>query len=138
MPLTFIESDDRIIKISVSGKLSKQDYEQFLPATERLIKEHGKVKVLVVMKDFHGWTAGGLWEDIKFDLRHFSDVDRVAMVGDRTWEKWMTWFCKPFTTASIRYFDLSNLDQARVWIEEENSAAEEDQKEASQAHFFQA
>ena len=139
MSLTLVESNDQIIRITVSGKLSKDDYEQFVPDIERFIEQHGEVRMLVVMEDFHGWTVGGLWEDIKFDLHHFNDVDRLAIVGDRTWEKWMAAFCKPFTTASIRYFDLSELDAAKVWIEEEGSATEdEDQKQDSQPHFFQA
>ena len=42
------------------------------------------------MKDFHGWDAGALWEDIKFDLKHFSDIERVAMVGEKKWQKGMS------------------------------------------------
>jgi len=28
----------------------------------------------------------------------------------------MAVFCKPFTTAKIKYFDRSNLDEAKTWI----------------------
>ena len=49
-----------------------------MPVVEAAIKEHGKVRMLVVMHDFHGWTAGALWEDIKFDMHHFRDIGRLA------------------------------------------------------------
>jgi hypothetical protein len=69
------------------------------------------------MIDFHGWNTGALWEDIKFGLKHFMDIERIAMVGDKKWEKGMSAFCKPFTTAKIRYFDPSQVEEARTWLE---------------------
>ena len=57
--------------------------------------------MLVRLHDFHGWTAGALWEDIKFDLKHFAHIERLALVGDRKWEAGMAVFCKPFTTATF-------------------------------------
>ncbi len=44
-----------------------QDYAKFVPDAERLIKQFGKIRVLMVMRDFHGWDTGALWEDIKWD-----------------------------------------------------------------------
>lgn len=107
----------KVLDIYVSGKLAKDDYKHLVPEVERLIEQHGKIRVLLEMKDFHGWDAGGLWEDIKFDLKHFSDVERVAMVGEKKWQKGMSQFCRPFTTAKVRYFDQAALDEAREWAE---------------------
>src|ERR1700677_4411284 len=99
------EAGGKIIEVKLSGKLTKEDYEDFLPEVERLIKQHGKVRMLVKMHDFHGWTLGGLWQDLKFDVKHFTHVERLALVGDSKWEAGMATFCKPFTTAKVRYFD---------------------------------
>ena len=107
----------RLLEVQMTGKLSKTDYEHFVPMMEKLVKEHGKIRLLVVMNDFHGWTAGALWEDIKFDLKHFSDIERVAMVGEKKWEKGMSLFCRPFTTAKLRYFDRTEINEARKWVE---------------------
>ena len=57
-----------------------------------------------------------LWEEVKFDVKHFNDIERVAIVGETTWEKWMAMFCKPFTTAKIRYFPVEQAAEARTWI----------------------
>jgi hypothetical protein len=43
-----------------------------------------------------------LWEDIKFSVKHFADIERLAMVGDKKWQRGMAAFCKPFTKATIR------------------------------------
>jgi len=106
----------RIFEIEVQGKLSKEDYEAFIPELEQAIAEHGKVRILFEMHDFEGWSAGALWSDTKFDARHFNDIERLALVGESQWQKGMALFCRPFTTAKVRYFDRSHVDEARRWI----------------------
>lgn len=109
-------SRGKILEIRVQGKLEKEDYKAFEPEVERLLKQHGKIRILFVMDHFEGWTAGALWEDIGFDFKHFNDIEKLVLVGDKQWEKGMAVFCKPFTTAEVRYFDRGELDQARDWI----------------------
>jgi hypothetical protein len=107
-----------VLEVTLSGKITREDYENFVPEVERLIKEHGKLRLLCHLKGFHGWTAGGLWEDLKFDWRHFSDIERLALVGDKRWEAGMATFCKPFTKATIQYCDVSDESKAAEWIHE--------------------
>ncbi len=106
----------KVLEIQLSGKLTKEDYGHFVPEMERLIKAHGKIRLLVEMHDFHGWSAGALWQDLKFDARHFRDIERLAIVGETKWQHGMAVFCKPFTTAEIRYFGRAEIDLARTWI----------------------
>lgn len=109
---------DSLVEVSMSGKLRKEDYDLFVPELDRLTKQHGKIRMLVELIDFHGWTAGALWEDTKFAARHFSDIERLALVGDSMWEKGMALFCKPFTMARVRYFDIAERDRAEAWLRE--------------------
>ena len=119
MTVELLETDEgKVLTIKATGKLSKEDYEAFVPKVEQLIKHFGKIRILFEMKDFHGWDAGALWQDIKFDIKHFKDIERLAMVGDRKWEKGMSVFCKPFTTAKIKYFESKDSDKAQAWIKE--------------------
>jgi hypothetical protein len=106
----------KVLMIELSGKLHKYDYHHFVPVVEKAVKENGKVRMLVQMIDFHGWDFDGLWEDVKFDAGHFHDIERIAIVGDTDWEKWMALFCWPFTAATIRYFSEDRLAEAKTWI----------------------
>ena len=118
MPVTIKELDGgKLLEVHAAGKLSKNDYLQFVPEVERRIKQNGKVNILFEMADFKGWDAGGLWQDIKFDLHHSGDIDRLAVVGGKKWEKWMSVFCRPFTRAAIRFFDPNHAHEARHWVE---------------------
>lgn len=103
------------LKVAISGKLDKEDYAQFVPLVEDLIQQHKMLDLLVVLHDFHGWTAGALWEDIKFDAKHFRDIGKLAIVGDTDWEAGMARFCKPFTSADVRFFPSEQLAGAREW-----------------------
>lgn len=114
------KNNGKILEVRVSGKLTHEDYKTLVAAFERLVKEHGKLRVLFEMTDFHGWDARALWDDIRFDLRHFSDIERLAMVGDKRWEHGMSVFCRPFT-ATIRYFDSTAISGARAWLKEQLS-----------------
>ena len=107
----------KVLELQASGKLTHEDFQYFVPVFERLVKQQGKIRVLLEMADFHGWDVGAVWDEIKFDLRHFRDIERLAMVGDKGWERGMCLFCRPFTTAKIRYFTRAAINEARSWIE---------------------
>lgn len=113
-----IHAQDRTLEVRLTGKLTPEFYETFVPAVEALLKGAKKIRILVEMHDFHGWSAGALWEDTKFGLKHWNDIERLALVGETKWQKGMASFCKPFTTAKVRYFEHEALDAARAWLAE--------------------
>lgn len=111
-----IISSDRLLEVRVTGKLTKEFYEEFVPKVDQQIAKFGKLRILFAMHDFHGWTAGALWEDFKFDVKHWKDIERLAVVGESKWQQGMAAFCKPFTKAKIRYFDQGQVAEAREWL----------------------
>ena len=113
------DPNKRLVSVRATGKLTKKDYEEFVPEIEAMVKEQGKIRVMFEMHDFHGWKATALWEDIKFDLKHFADIERLAVVGEKKWEEGLAAFCRPFTTAKIKYFDHLLVDKAHEWIAQE-------------------
>jgi len=112
------EAGGKILILNLSDTLTKVDYAQFTPEVERAVKVHGKVRMLLRMHGFHGWSLGALWEEAKFDLTHFSHIERLALVGETQCEAGMAVFCKPFTTAKVPYFDESKSDEAMTWTHE--------------------
>jgi hypothetical protein len=122
MPIGFDEiqleksSVGNIVTLKFKGKVSKSDYEQFVPQLEYLMDGKAKIRLLVELHDFEGWTAGALWEDTKFATRHFNDIERLAVVGEARWERGMTIFIRPFTMAAVKFFDRQEIDQARQWV----------------------
>jgi hypothetical protein len=119
MPIQLNEEDGgKVLVVHVTGKLVRADYADFVPGFERLLRLHGKLRLLFDMTGLHGWDAGAAWEDLKFDLKHFGDIERLAMVGDKKWQHGMAAFFKPFTSAATRYFDRADAVAARHWLKE--------------------
>ncbi|MBF9252228.1 STAS/SEC14 domain-containing protein [Pontibacter sp. 172403-2] len=108
---------NNIIATKAEGKLSEHDIEKIHPLIHNILDRDQKVRWYFEMENFSGWDAKGLWEDLKVDLKHASDYERIAMVGDKEWQDWMTQFMKPFTSAAINYFDLAEKEAAKAWIE---------------------
>ena len=102
----------------LSGKLHDEDYKIFVPLVDAELAKQGKVNVLAQFHDFHGWDLHALWDDIKFATSHCTKIKRIALLGDKAWEKWMAAICKPFTMAKVRYFDAADIESAKTWLAE--------------------
>ena len=71
-------SSGKVLGIRVRGKLLHEDYQQFVPLVEKLIKQHGGIRCLVEMIDLHGLEPRALWDEIKFDVRHAGQIERLC------------------------------------------------------------
>ena len=111
--------DKTIVTITFKGKVDKEDYDLLLPQLEGIIEKGKRVRMLIVLEAFKGWSMGAAWEDTKFGLAHFNDIEKIAIVGEKKWEQLMAVFLKPFTRAAVQYFQHKHLDDARAWVQSE-------------------
>ena len=116
MPFTVDMSDPTIVSATVSGKLTHQDYLEAVPRLDRAIAARGPLRLLFELAVFDGWEARGAWDDLAFELRNYNSFERVAVVGDRRWEAWMTNLFRPFVNAEVRFFDRRAIGAARAWL----------------------
>ena len=107
-----------VLAVHASRKLTKHDYDEFVPAVERLIRQKGKIRLLFDMHEFGGWDPGALWEDARFGFKHASDIERLAMVGEKKWQELMSSLCHFLTKGEVRYFERSQIDEAWTWLGE--------------------
>jgi hypothetical protein len=118
-----MENTGKYLVIDASEKLRREDYERLVPEVEHMMKDRGNVRMLFHMHNFHGWSAGAFWADAKFGVHHYRDIERIAVVGEKRWQRAMTTICRPFTQAKIRYFAGDQEELARQWLEEESAKA---------------
>ena len=121
------------IGFKLSGKLHHGDYKSFVPTVEAVLAAQGKVRLFAQFEDFHGADLHAVWDDLKFGFKHYGDFERIAMVGDRRWEKWLVQMSKPFTKAKMMFFDRSEVHAAWKWLqgddEGKNATEEKDRSE---------
>ena len=112
------ETNGSLVALRLSGKLDKTDYQMIVPLLESRIAQHQKISLFWEMSDFEGWTPAGLWADTKFDVKHANDFTRIALVGEKKWHDWMASLMKPFTSAEVRYFDVTERETALAWTKQ--------------------
>ena len=113
-----IPEKGNLVRVEVSGQLTQDDYDALVPSWRATIARHGTMRMLFVMRDFEGWTPQAAWEDFRFDLKHHQQVERIAMVGEKQWQHWMTKIASWFVDPEVRYFDATQENEAESWVRE--------------------
>ena len=108
--------DPNIVGVKLSDTLTKDDYEAFASVLEDQFAAHITTRVLLVMEDVDDWAPAEQWEDLAFDVRHLNDVDKVAVVGDDLWERWLEKVEALFPMSTIQTYDAADQEEALDWI----------------------
>lgn len=113
-----LSPNDRIkLEFKIEDNLEITDYEKLAGVIEPLTIRR-KVSLLIVLIHFQGWNGNDFWKCTQFAAKDFEQIDKIAIVGERTWMKGKAVFCRPFIRAKVRHFEPLELEQARKWIEE--------------------
>jgi hypothetical protein len=113
-----------VVGLKLSGKLHDEDYRQFVPGWEIISTVEGKLRLFIQFEDFHSWDLHSAWDDLSFGLKRDLGFERIAIVGDRKWEKLVASFAKPFIQAEVKYFDESEVGAAWKWLRENGDGEE--------------
>ncbi len=111
------DEGSKLVTLRISGKVSRDMFLHYSSLVEDLIAEHGRVRLLLVMHDF-SMSPAAFFEDLKFDIRHRSDVERVAVVVERRWQKVMVKLFSSFSHADFRVFDAADEENAWDFVHE--------------------
>jgi hypothetical protein len=119
MPITLHQKDDTsLLEIDLAGKLTHEDYETLVPRVEAMVARHGRIRLLVDMTRFEGWSAHALWDETKLAAHHVANVSRIALVGEgNLGERMVTRLCRWFTKAQVRRFEQTEIATARTWLD---------------------
>jgi hypothetical protein len=81
------ESSDSVLAVKATGILTDADYKEiWIPRMEEIIKQFGKVKVLLYMtEDCGGWQLHAAWDDTVFGLKNRRHFEKVAVVSASKW-----------------------------------------------------
>lgn len=111
-----VAADGDLVEMHVWGRLTRPDYEAVVPALSPLVAKFGKLRFLLFLDDFHGWDAGALWEELKFDARHRDVFGPIAILGSSTWQKLVTEASRIYFPSPVQFFDRGEESAARSWI----------------------
>lgn len=117
MPFQVADSSERIVTLTLSGLLTEQELVAAQLQLASIIDARGSVRVLVLTRDFEGWSPGDEWSDFALQARTDPFIEKMAIVGERRWEDLALLFVaqgmRPFP---IEYFLPDELPRARDWL----------------------
>jgi len=113
--MTLSKDETGLTRIDVSGRLEHSDYERVMPELEALV-EHGKARVLLELHDFRGFSPAALLDELKFDIKHRKDFERVAVVSDSAFQELGIRMVRPFFAGRVKIFDTTERSAAEAWI----------------------
>jgi hypothetical protein len=108
-----------VVSIRIAGRLTEEDLAGMQQHTAAIIRDRGKVRILVLAEDFVGWEQDGRWDDFSMQEQNDNDIEKMAIVGDKRWEDLALIFTardlRPFP---IEYFTPGELANAQAWLAE--------------------
>ncbi len=112
------ETENNTLVIKASEMLTTEDYETvFIPQLEQLIKQFGKIRVVIFFaENFSGWTLGAVWDDAVFGLQHRHDFEKVAAVGEQKWIAWAIKVGAYFMDGEVATYTPAEFKNAVDWV----------------------
>lgn len=105
-----------ILEFTLDGGMSREAFDEIAAAIEQIIAEHGKVRLIEIIRNLGAIDPAALWRDLQFAPRHMRDFSHVAVVADQQWIEWLGAMAKPFFPGEVRTFRLDQLEAARDWM----------------------
>ncbi len=110
------ESSGKAIGFKFSGELMDNEYKGFVAEVEAIIADHGKTRLLMVVDYPQEFDLKTAWDDLVFWIKHIKNIERLAIVGQKEWEKWLELLEKPLIHTNVKYYKTSNIEDAWNWI----------------------
>ena len=104
------------LSLKAQGNLTHKDYETITPMIDSALAEvkDPKVKALIDGTELEGWEPRAAWDDFKLGLKHGNEFEKVAIYGNKDWQKIASKIAFWFVSGEVEYFD--NCDDAIKWL----------------------
>ncbi len=111
------ESQDRLIVMKATGRLTTADYETLRPKFERLAAAaFGPLHVLLDWTALTGWDTDGERSAFAMWAQEWSEVERVAIVSGNKFIEDGIEIGKILSKAKVRHFQPADAAAARAWL----------------------
>jgi len=93
--------------LKVSGKLRHEDYEIMVPMLETAVEgiKSPEIKALIDATELQGWEMRAAWDDLKLGLKHGREFKKIALLGNKEWQKYVSKVGSWFISGELKYFE---------------------------------
>ena len=105
------------LMVQLLGRPDAGDFEQASGNMDALLRDHDGFHLLLDLREFDGWQGlAALGDHLKLVRDHRHIPTRVAIVGDKDWQKLAQKVLRLFIDADTRYFAEDDFDDARAFL----------------------
>jgi hypothetical protein len=110
------QSTNTCLVVHLSGRVTLQDYQQFMDALAERLKTGAPVSLVADLSGFELYEDLDVAKkDLKFAFGDYKHIHRAAYVGDQKWLVWFTRLMGPFTRAEEKHFPHDQFQVAYEW-----------------------
>lgn len=111
-----IDSQGDVVTVRLLGKLEPSAYEGVNDEVDNVMSHSEHVRLVLDLREFDGWSSiSALGNHLSLVREHYRVPERIAVVGEKSWQKMAEKIMNKFVLAQSRFFDTSNYDDALKW-----------------------
>ncbi|MGB3850597.1 MAG: STAS/SEC14 domain-containing protein [Tunicatimonas sp.] len=116
--LTIKKIAAHVIRLVIDGEVKQTDIDQAATVMEDSLKEPGKLRLLVEVKNLEGYDSiAAFMKDAQKTFQHYTDFEKIAVVTEEQWLADVASLSDLINPANIKQFSLSERELAEEWVE---------------------
>ena len=112
--IEILRNDQDTVHFKIRGTIEGEDYKKIVPILEEKIDNFGGFNLVGDIDEVTGITASGIWEDLKFDVKHFRSTKKMAIISGKD-KIWLGPLSEPFVSQEVKVFRPHSGAEAWEW-----------------------
>lgn len=105
------------VQISLLGKLDPEKYKQAERDLDTLLHDRSGFRLLIDLREFDGWQGlSALAAHFRLASRHIGQLDRAAIVGDKSWQHMAQRVARHVLGTRTQFFPSEDIENAKTWL----------------------
>jgi hypothetical protein len=112
-----IHREGDVVTARLLGKLDPSAYDGVNEEIDNIMSRAEHVRLVLDLREFDGWSGlSALGDHLSLIREHYRVPERIAVVGDKTWQKMAGKIMGKFVNAQTKFFDSGDYDGAVAWV----------------------
>ena len=113
----YIHREGDVVTARLLGKLDPGAYDGVNEEIDNVMSRAEHVRLLLDLREFDGWSGlSALADHLSLVREHYRVPERIAIVGDKAWQKMAGKIMARFVNAQTMFFDCGDYDGAVAWV----------------------
>ena len=111
------QSSGNILGYKAVGTIIREDYTALTADVEALLLQESSICLLLDMEEFEGEKIKAWGADLKFGREYRKKIAKMAIIGDKQWQEWLTNLIDPFYAREAEFFPTDERAAAWEWLQ---------------------